>query len=73
MCLTPCLCNLSQGCITIPVPIFSHPIRLNLVLKTSERSSTMYGVTQIIPQVVLIYREAKTLHYLVFIDLKSVR
>jgi len=33
----------------------------------------MYGVTQIIPQVVLIYREAKTLHDLVFIDLKSVR
>jgi hypothetical protein len=73
MCLTPRHGNLSQGCITISVPRLCNPIRLNPVFETPERSSTTYGVTQIIPQVVIGYREAETLHNLVFIDLKSVR
>ena len=73
MCLTPRNGNLPQGCITILVPLFGNPIRLHSVLKTSERSSTTYGVTQIISQVVIIHREAETLHDAVFIDLKSVR
>jgi len=72
MYLTPRNRYLSQGCITIPVPLFSHPISLHPVLKTSECSSTAYGVTQISPQVVIVYREAETLHDMVFIDLKSV-
>ena len=72
MLLTPRNGNLSQGFISVPIPIFSHPIHLHPVLKTPERSSTTYGVTQIIPQVVIIDREAETLHHMILIDLKSV-
>src|SRR5438093_13045504 len=42
MCLTPRPGNLPQGGITIPVPRLRNTIRLNPVLKTSERSSTTY-------------------------------
>ena len=73
MCLTPRHGYLSQGCITIPIPLFSNPIGLHPVFETAECSSTTYGVTQIIPQVVIVYREAEPLHDTVFIDLKSVR
>src|SRR5215510_8647708 len=73
MFLTPRHGNLSQGCITIPVPIFSNPIHLHPVFETPECSSTTYGVTQIIPQVVIIDREAETLHDAVFMNLKPVR
>jgi hypothetical protein len=72
MFLTPPYRNLSQGCITISVPILSHPIHLNAVLETPERSSTAYGVAQLIPYVRILYRGTELLHDAVFIDLKSV-
>src|SRR5262245_47546050 len=71
--LTPRHGNLSQGCITISVPLFSHPIQLYPVFETPECSSTTYGVTEIIAHVLIVYREAEPLHDLVFIDLESVR
>jgi hypothetical protein len=37
-----------------------------------ERFSTTYGVTQIIPHVLIIHRETETLHDAVFMYLKSV-
>ena len=46
---TPCDGYLLQGCITIPIPRLCNPIRVNAVFETPERSSTTYGVTQIIP------------------------
>jgi hypothetical protein len=52
--LTPRHRYLSQGCITISVPLFSHPIQLHPVFEASERSSTTYGVTQIIPHVLIV-------------------
>src|SRR5713101_8181364 len=73
MCLTPRNRYLSQGFISVPIPPLRHPIRLDPVFETPERSSTTYGVTQIIPQVVIIYREAEPLHNTVLIDLKAVR
>src|SRR5215510_15229805 len=73
MCLTPRHSNLSQGCITIPIPLFNHPIQLHPVFETPECSSTTDGVTQIIAHVLIVYREAEPLHDLVFIDLKSIR
>jgi hypothetical protein len=72
MLLTPRNRYFSQGCITIPVPRLGHPIRLNPIFEPPERSSTTDGVTQIISQVVLIDREADTLHHMIFIDLTSV-
>src|SRR5215831_9469863 len=73
MLLTPCHGNLSQGCITIAVPLFSHPIQLHPVFEPPECSSTTDGVTQIIAHVLIVYREAEPLHNLVFMNLKSVR
>src|SRR5262249_554119 len=55
MCLTPRHGNLSQGCISVPIPILRNPICLNPVFETPERSSTAYGITQIIPQVVILH------------------
>src|SRR2546426_3195994 len=43
------------------------------IFEPSEGSSTTYGVTQIIAHVLIVYREAETLHDLVFMNLKSVR
>jgi hypothetical protein len=71
MCLTPHHRYLSQGCITISVPLFSHPIQLHPVFEPSECSSTTYGVTQIIAHVLIVYREAETLHDAVFMNLES--
>src|SRR5215467_2720571 len=71
--LTPRHRYLSQGCITIPVPLFSHPIPLHPVFETSERSSTTDGVTQVIAHIFIVYREAEPLHDLVFMNLKSIR
>ena len=72
MLLTPRNRYLSQGCITIPVPRFSNPICLNPIFESPKRASTMYGVTQIITHVLIVYREAEPFHDLVLIDLKSV-
>src|SRR5262245_41439309 len=72
MLLTPRNRYLSQGCITIAVPRLCNPVRLNPVLKTSERASPTYGVTQIIPYVLIIHREAEPLHHTILIDLESV-
>src|SRR5215510_1690336 len=47
MFLTPRNRYLSQGFISVAIPIVSQPISLHPVLKTSECSSTAYGVTQI--------------------------
>src|SRR5215831_14582753 len=71
--LTPRHGNLSQGCISVPIPLFSHPIQLHPVFETPECSSTTYGVTQITAHVFIVYREAKPLHDLVFMHLKSIR
>src|SRR5215467_15152481 len=71
--LTPRHGNLSQGCISVPIPLFSHLIQLHPVFETPECSSTTYGVTEIIAHVLIVYREAEPLHDLVFIDLESVR
>src|SRR5215813_1443046 len=73
MCLTPCHGNLSQGCITIPIPLFSNSVCMNPVFEVTERASPTYGVTQIIPYVLIIHRETEPLHDLVFMNLKSVR
>jgi hypothetical protein len=73
VCLTPRHGNLSQCCITIPIPILSNPIRLNPVLETPERSSTTSGVTQIISYVLIVYRETEPLHNMILIDLEAVR
>src|SRR5262249_26136518 len=70
--LTPRHRYLSQGCTTISVPLFSHPIQLHPVFKTPECSSTTDGVTQIIAHVFIVYREAEPLHNTVLIDLKSI-
>src|SRR5262245_12387842 len=73
MCLTPRHRYLPQGCITIPVPLFSNSVCMNPVLEVTERASPTYGVTQIIPYALIIHREAKPLHDTVLIDLKPVR
>src|SRR5215813_8087727 len=73
MCLTPRHCYLSQGCITISVPLFSNSERVNPVFEVTERAWPMYGVTQIIPYVLILHREAEPLHDLVFMNLKPVR
>src|SRR5262245_43389214 len=73
MCLTPRHCYLSQGCITIPIPLFSHPIQLHPVFETPECASTTDGVTQIIAHVLIVYRKAEPLHDAVFMNLKPVR
>ena len=73
MFLTPCHGNRSQGCITIPIPLFSNAVRVNPVFETPECSATTYGVTQIIPDVVIIHRESEPLHDAVFMHRKSVR
>src|SRR5439155_4402529 len=73
MFLAPRHGNLAQGCITIPVPIFSNSVCMNPVLEVTERASPTYGVTQIISYVLIVYREAETLHDLVFMNLKPVR
>src|SRR5262245_21145830 len=73
MFLTPRHRYLSQGCITIPIPIVSQPIQLHPVFEPAKCSSTTYGVTQIIPHVLIVYGEAETLHDLVFMNLKPVR
>src|SRR5215831_15840584 len=72
MFLTPRHRYLSQGCITIFVPLFSHPIQLHPVFETPECSSTTYGVTEIIAHVLIVYRKAEALHDAVFMNLKSV-
>src|SRR5215831_1621698 len=71
--LTPRHGNLSQGCITIPIPIFSNSVCMNPVLEVTERASPTYGVTQIIPYVLIVYREAEPFHDAVFMNLKPVR
>src|SRR5215831_3740260 len=73
MFLTPRYRYLSQGYITIPISLFSNPICMNPVFETPECSSTTYGVTQIIPYVLIIDREAEPLHDLVSMNLKSIR
>src|SRR5262249_24302961 len=72
MFLTPRHRYLSQGCITIPIPLFSHSIRVDPVFEVTERTSPTYGVTQIIPYVLIVYREAEPLHNTILIDLESV-
>src|SRR5215510_14966193 len=71
--LTPRYGNLSQGCITILIPLFSHPIQLHPVFETPECASTTDGVTQIIAHVLIVYREAEPLHDVVFMNLETVR
>src|SRR5262252_7197579 len=73
MFLTPRYGNLSQGCITIPIPLFSNSVGMNPVLEVTERASPTYGMTQIIPYVLIVYREAETLHDAVFMNLEAVR
>src|SRR5215475_1083430 len=73
MFLTPRYRYLSQGCISVPIPLFSHPIQLHPVFETPECSSTTYGVTQIISYVLILHREAEPLHDAVFMNLESVR
>jgi hypothetical protein len=72
MCLTPRHGNLSSCFISVPIPILSHPIHLNPVFEPAECSLTAYGVTQILPHVLIVYREAEPLHHTILIDLKSV-
>src|SRR5215510_1733199 len=71
--LTPRHRYLSQGCITIAVPLFSHPIQLHPVFEPTKCSSTTDSVTEIITHVLIVYREAEPLHDLVFMNLKSIR
>jgi hypothetical protein len=73
MFLTPRHGNLSQGCITISVPLFSKSVRVNPVFEVTERASPTYGVTQIIPYVFIIHREAEPLHDAVLMNLEAVR
>src|SRR5215831_14749402 len=73
MFLTPRHRYLSQGCISVPIPFFSHPIQLHPVFEPAKCSSTTDGVTQIIPHILIVYREAEPLHDLVFMNLKSIR
>src|SRR5215831_17400555 len=73
MFLTPRHRYLSQGCITIPIPLFSHPIQLHPVFETPECSVTTDGTTQLIAHVLIVYREAEPLYNPVFIDLEAVR
>src|SRR5215510_12015445 len=73
MLLTPRHGNLSQGCITIPIPLFSNAVCMNPVLEVTERASPTYGVTQIISYVLIVYREAEPLHHTILIDLEAVR
>src|SRR5215471_14862246 len=73
MFLTPRHRYLSQGCITILIPLFSHPIQLHPVFETLECSSPTDGVTEIIAHVLIVYREAEPLHDAVFMDLEAVR
>ena len=73
MFLTPRYGTLSQGCITISIPLFSNSVRMNPVFEVTERSSTAYGVTQIIPYVLIIHRETEPLHDTILIDLEAVR
>src|SRR5215472_7422346 len=73
MFLTPCNRYLSQGFISVAIPIVSHPVQLHPVFEPPECSSTTYGVTQIIPHVLIVYREAEPLHDTILIDLEAVR
>jgi hypothetical protein len=73
MFLTPRHGNLSQGFISVPIPLFRHPIQLHPVFETPECSSTTDGVTEIITHVLIVYRETEPFHDLVFIDLEAVR
>jgi hypothetical protein len=73
MCLTPRDGNLAQGYITIPIPIFSNAVCMNPVFEVTKRASPTYGVTQIIPYVLILYREAETLHNTILINLEAVR
>src|SRR5262249_39977112 len=52
--------------------VFSNPICMNPVFEVTERASTTYGVTQIIPYVLIIHREAEPLHNPILVDLESV-
>ena len=72
MFLTPRHRYLSQGFISVPIPIVSQPIQLHPVFEPAKCSSTAYGVTQIIAHVLIVYREAEPLHDTVLIDLESV-
>jgi hypothetical protein len=72
MFLTPRHGNLSQGCITIPIPLFSNAICVNPVFEVTERASPTYGVTQIISYVLIVYRETEPLHNTILIYLKAV-
>jgi hypothetical protein len=45
---------------------------MNPVLEVTERASPTYGVTQIISYVLIVYREAETLHNTILINLESV-
>src|SRR5215471_19418043 len=71
--LTPRDGNLSQSCITISVPLFGNSVRVNPVFEVTERASPTYGVTQIVPYVLIIHRETESLHNTVLIDLELVR
>jgi len=73
MFLTPRNRYLSQGFISVPIPIVSQPIQLHPVFEPAKCASTAYGVTQIIAHVLIVYRETEPLHDLVFMNLKSVR
>src|SRR5262249_27379799 len=73
MFLTPYHGNLSQSCITIPIPLFGNSVCMNPVFEVTERASPTYGITQIISYVLIVYREAEPLHDAVFMNLKSVR
>src|SRR5262249_33657245 len=68
MFLTPHHGNLSQGCISVPVPLFSNSVCVNPVFEVTERASPTYRLTQIIPHVVILYRVAKAFHDAVFVD-----
>src|SRR5215471_153056 len=72
MLLAPRHSNLSQGCITIPVPLFGNSVRANPIFEVTERASPTDGVTQIIPYVLVVYREAETLHNPILVDLEAV-
>ncbi len=52
--LTPCNSNLFQGFISILIPVVSNPVSVNPVFEITKRTSTTYGITQIIPHVIIV-------------------
>ena len=55
MCLTPRNRYLSQGFISVPIPILSNAVGMNPVFEVPERASPTDGVTEIIPYVLIVY------------------